>query len=1043
MMTFSEGAGFNLIPKKTAIRLYMLDFNYISDFIDVNGTVFGINAHCPGRILVGDAEAVFPMVELETARAAIGVKVWYDLCNNTVDSPRWMLQSTGELDDLGIFGSELKLVNGNMTAFAYKQSQTNDSALLWEVIVHGYAEGLAGIDGIGVEFVGKFDTSKKISNKEIKVSLSVNSTLFGNEKLRVLGNLVYTRNHSANGDVTLDLKTGFGHMRLEGAVHKDVPLGKGTRNDAWKFTSLAGPFVLGSLEVKNSYVTIEAIPRNVTNLSKNSSKVTHDMVGKILLGDAKIRNQDFLEGSGTVEWNGTETANVSLNFGHRSEFLAFTGELSFDLPLEAGMAQGSAKVGLHTSERWVRFGGTLTWCNNGTCGDTEYDHLGQPRFSYEKYAGPLACNGIHRIRSYAHGVPKMSKHTEMAAVSRLTNAYGGNGSSIIIEGAVYNWEIGPFLIGKIAIAMRCETECCVGVAVGQANVGGFNLSASTRFSSNEGFQMVEFTLNEKASFVSISASLEYYINNLTSKAYTLKGTGSVIFDLAIDAHGFPMASGTSNEAFGTKDVSFTYIHAGEGNATLSMEGTIVIADKTFDFDFVRVNQTCWSGDLKTGTFSVHIGCDGIVFQETLHFKQSFQYIDVDANGTFALQSGKNISGCKTTLSGQGSAVIDFKLGLNVPRINFRMSAVGCSKFFEGALMVGDEEMHHGMVLPLGHANLKIENLGAAVSYTKSEAVGTDPNLRVALVGTVGGGVQDKDKLDIILAFDQVNWMITGVVEGPISLAGIISQVAPGVSLSKLDPDNHLGVIHDALLFASESSELLVAFKITAFGVDCTAQMTVGGDKIKGGSARVTVFIEVNAQTKDLPEPLDKLSLLFGNPADEVYKFLTYFDELEGAEEEVMNEHRFGGLDISKSTNTSEIHELLERAKRVSEAIGRETLPIIEGTGSGPGVLAAVKISSQNEKFSTMAKGVSSVAAFSDSLPKAPTFELVANFNWKSAELKLLLELVLTHNFTSSSQRHIGLRSLMLLADIKEIEVDFGFGISFLYHSVSNQSFVFE
>ncbi|GAB5367037.1 hypothetical protein AAMO2058_001195700 [Amorphochlora amoebiformis] len=497
-----------------------------------------------------------------------------------------------------------------------------------------------------------------------------------------------------------------------------------------------------------------------------------------------------------------------------------------------------------------------------------------------------------------------------------------------------------------------------------------------------------------------------------------------------------------------------------------MEGTIVIVDKTFDFDFVRVNQTCWSGDLKTGAFSVHIGCDGIVLKETLHFKQSFQYIDVDANGTLGVRSSKDIAGCKTTLAGYGSAVIDFKLGFNVPRINFRMSAVGCPKFFEGALMVDDKEMHQGMILPLGHANLKIENLGAAVSYTKSKAIDTDPNLRVALVGTIGGGVQDKDKLDIILAFDQVNWMITGVVEGPISLAGIISQVAPGVYLSNLDPGHHIGVIHDALLFAKESLELLVAFKITAFGMDCSAQMTVGGDKIiEGGSARVTVFIQVHAEPKDLPAPLDKLSLLFGggsevslvfamathpiektknlNPADEVYEFLTFFDELVGTEEDVKNEHLFGGLDIIKRTNTSEIHELIGRAKRVSKALGTETLPVIEGTGAGPGVLAAVKISSQHEKFTSLVKDVSNVAAFSDSLPKGPTFELIANFNWNSAELKLLLDLVLTHNFTSSSQKHIGLRSLMLLADIKETEVDFGFGISFLYHSVSNQSFDFE
>ncbi|GAB5370781.1 hypothetical protein AAMO2058_001522600, partial [Amorphochlora amoebiformis] len=776
MLTVSEGVGFNLIPKKTAIRLYMLDVHYISDFIDVNGTVLGINAHCPGRILVGDAEAVFPMVELDTSRSVIEVKVWYDLCNNTVDSPRWMLQSTEELKDLGIFGSELKLSNGNMTAFAYKQSQTNE-ALLWEVILHGHAEGLAGIDNVGVEFVGKFDTSKKISNKKIKVSLVVNSTLFGNDKLRVLGNLEYSRNHSANGDVTFDLKTRFGNMNFAGSFHKDVPLGKGDRNDAWKFTARAGPLHLGSLEIGVAMVTIKAIPRNVTIESKNTTDIVHDMVGKILMDHAKVGNDGLLEGSGIVEWNGTETANVSLNFDHDSKFLRFHGNLLLNLPLEGGMSQGGANVTLRTAmgQRGITFVGSLTWCNNATCGDTEYDHLGQPRFSYEKYAGPLACNGIHLVRSFAHGVPKMSKFTEMAAVSRLTNAYDGSGSSIIVEGAVNNWDIGPFLIKKTALTMRCESECCVGVTVGQANVGGFNLSASTRFSSKEGLKMVDFTMNEKASFVSVSASLHYYINNSTSKAYTLKGTGSVLFDFALDARGYPKASGIMNKSYGTKDVSITLSDDGLGNKDLSMEGTIVIVDKTFDFDFVRVNQTCWSGDLKTGAFSVHIGCDGIVLKETLHFKQSFQYIDVDANGTLGVRSSKDIAGCKTTLAGYGSAVIDFKLGFNVPRINFRMSAVGCPKFFEGALMVDDKEMHQGMILPLGHANLKIENLGAAVSYTKSKAIDTDPNLRVALVGTIGGGVQDKDKFDIILAFDQVNWMITGVVEGPISLAGIISQ----------------------------------------------------------------------------------------------------------------------------------------------------------------------------------------------------------------------------------------------------------------------------
>lgn len=1034
----------------SALRLYSLHVQYSSSFVDLRGTLYGLTGTCPGRLLAADLDLVLQLGAVDAGRASIRAQGYFDLCNNTQASPRWIIHSDVVLSNVSVFGSELNLLNATVSAMGY--AATNNNATTWEVALAGDAYDFLGFDQLSV-VVNARNTGVAAA------MLAVNTTLLGDDHLRVAGSIKYNRDQSAKGNVTLDFNSSFGSFHAKGFFEKNV-IGSPHR---WTFGASAANLSLGVLSVPSATVVIGAVPRgkyNASNATSDAVPPTMDLLGSMAVVNATLAGSSMFQASGNVSWNGTSSANVSLTFVHSSDYLVMSGNLDMVLPATGpnGRAQGGVDLTIK-GNAGGQFHGAITWCNNVTCGDAAYDPDGQALFQvHDSFIG-LQCGGEYDTATLMAMAPRkcggreLSRIDHFAALARMgvpaqrartavefDDAAPLPDTAVIIEANASEWQIDAFTLRALALVVRCEGSCCVGSALGEATIGDhLDVTAATIFNSVQGVQTVNFTAIEHSTFITLSAELQYQSKPGSASAsdYELLGSGTVNF--AVPVHnGVPVQGNEPNSSLAATNANFNLTQSG-GQMSFRVWGQTSL----FAYDFVREvrdQKVCWSGKFTVGKIDVLVDCNTIEVEAHIELQIPTPYVDVAVNATLYGTSNATLPGCEYSLGGNGSVSLDFSrnTALDIPRVQFQLSAVGCNVSFRGVLELDTgNSVQDFLVIPLGFTSLKVGHVGAAVSYIRNATDATNGALEVALVGTVGGSSSDDSLLDVILLFNDTSWQLAGMLKGPTDFTGLVSVLAPGVSTTVLANDMKMTV--NAALVVLSGSKVRVGMNMNIFGVNCTAQLVV--ETAPSGGAQVTLYVDVENSAAKPPPPLDQLSSLLPeikfvfllttgslqkgstlNPSQEVTDFVTALSDLPGQ---------------------GYTKELLERALSVSEQVGTTQLPDVGDAGFGPGVLVQAFIGSDNTGVRSLSESVRSITALKDSIPTTPQLSLLAAFQWSKDELDLVLKLEFSEQI-APDQTHFSLDALFLSVTLVPTlpNPKFGFGMTFLLVTKSGQNFTF-
>lgn len=295
------------------------------------------------------------------------------------------------------------------------------------------------------------------------------------------------------------------------------------------------------------------------------------------------------------------------------------------------------------------FTGTITWCNNQTCGDHAFDdntgdvqyHDAVPKVlacgaQYQAYRAAFDGGNDHVVMASTlmHAPADLGTKNELQSLSRMTATDGD--TSLIAEVAADTWVIGPFTLESLAMSLACQGGCCAGLAVGSAAFvsGDFRITTSTvvRFTDSTGLEYVKFTMHEQTSFLALDAELTYdtFSDDDADAGYVLTGAGSVVLTLPIGTDGMPLGSGGANGTVAGADMFVKYTQPAQGNASFFLNGTTTIAGVSVDMEFSRdMNEPeCWNGTLTSSSGTISIQCGAISASVPIHVQASTPLFDI-------------------------------------------------------------------------------------------------------------------------------------------------------------------------------------------------------------------------------------------------------------------------------------------------------------------------------------------------------------------------------------------------------------------------------